>query len=58
MADILSCVHSALSLYVSNMKIIIVVSIATAEMLYNQCDGLEYEHSSSILDVRYSICIK
>ena len=29
------------------------MSIATAETLYNQCDGLEYEHSSSLLDLRY-----
>ena len=28
-------------------------SIGTATSLYNQCDGLEYESSSLVLDLRY-----
>ena len=31
----------------------IVVTIATAEHIYNECDGLEYELSSSTIDLRY-----
>ena len=28
--------------------------IGTAEHIYNQCNGLEYEHSGGQLDLRYS----
>lgn len=32
---------------------VIFVTIATAEHIYKECDGLEFELSSSTLDLRY-----
>ncbi len=28
-------------------------NVSTAESIYDQCDGLEYEHSGGTLDLRY-----